>query len=117
MKTNELLEKCEKFSLFVIDLYTKLKKHKIGQILGMQLLNSGTSIGANVEEAQGAESKADFIHKISVAYKEARESGYWLRLIIKGKLMLFEEIDKVYKEREELVKILNSILKTSRKNI
>lgn len=101
----------------VIDLYRKLRKHKIGQILGKQLLNSWTSIGANVEEAQGAESKADFIHKISVAYKEARETGYWLRLVNKGCLLSFEEIKEVYKEREELVKILNSILKTSKKNI
>jgi len=73
-------ERCFEFSLLIIELY-KYLQYKKEYILSKQLLRSGTSIGANVEEAQAAQSRKDFISKMSIASKEARESKYWIRLL------------------------------------
>jgi four helix bundle protein len=73
-------ERTFKFALSIIELYKYLKEHK-EYVLSKQLLRSGTSIGANVEEAQAAQSKKDFTSKMSIASKEARETRYWLRLL------------------------------------
>jgi four helix bundle protein len=73
---NEIVDRGISFSLQIIDLFRELEKDGAGRILGKQLLRSGTSIGANAHEAQGAQSKADFIAKMSIAYKEALETSY-----------------------------------------
>ncbi len=80
----------------------------------IQLLKSGTSIGANVEEAEGGQSNADFIHKFGIAYKEARESYYWLRLLRDSGLLEAKLAESFLKDAEELKKILASILKTTK---
>lgn len=109
---NVVLEKSYAFALAVIDLYQKMVGAK-EYVLSKQLLRSGTSIGANVEEAQAAQSTKDFISKLSVASKEARESRYWLRLLIQSKLCPLD-FTVHFQQAEELVKMLTSIIKTTR---
>jgi four helix bundle protein len=112
MKTeNKILEMSFDFSLQIIILYKKLSDNK-EYILSKQLLRSGTSVGANVEEAIAAQSKRDFISKMSIASKEARETRYWLRLLDKSKLV---DIDySVYlSDVEHIINILTKIVKTS----
>lgn len=80
MKKNIIQEKSFCFALRIIKLYKYLKDNKNEYVLSKQLLRSGTSIGANIDESIGGQSKNDFVSKISVAYKEARETLYWLKL-------------------------------------
>jgi four helix bundle protein len=88
----------------------------VGRILGKQLLRAATSIGANVHEAQEGQSRADFICKISIAYKEARESVYWLRLIHDAQVGNKNEVERIQDETNQLVRILSSILLTSKQS-
>ena len=80
-KENIIAEKSFKFALSIISLFNQLTKEENEFVLSKQLIRSGTSIGANIQEATAAQSKKDFIHKMSIASKEARETKYWLRLI------------------------------------
>lgn len=114
MKKNIIQEKSFEFALEVIRLYKQLKNQN-EHVISKQLLRSGTSIGANVEEAIGAQSKKDFINKMSVAYKESRETHYWLRLIKESNLA-DGDFNKYLEKAEELNKIISSILKTSKEN-
>lgn len=82
--------------------------------LSQQLLKAGTSIGANVEEALGAQSRKDFISKMSIAYKEARETNYWLRLRRDSNVYTSNSLEYLISESNELNKILSSIIKTSK---
>lgn len=111
---NAILERSVAYSLRIIRLYRELERGGLGRILGGQLLRSGTSIGANVHEAQGAQSKADFIAKMSIAHKEALETAYWLRLIAEAKLIEERQLADLRGETEQVVKILSSILLTSK---
>ena len=105
------------FALLIIDAYKFLRRNN-EYILSNQILKSGTSIGANVHEAQAAQSKKDFISKMAVASKEARETEYWLRLLDKsGYFSTFDQKETVYSEAFSLKKILTKIVKTSRENI
>lgn len=112
MKENIIRQKSYDFALQTIDLYRKLLKEK-EFVLSKQLLRSGTSIGANVEEAQAAQSRADFISKMSISSKEARESCYWLRLLRDSKIIEKGEADRLLSEAESIVNILTSIVKTT----
>ena len=102
------------FSVQVIELYKFLQFEKKENVLGKQLLRSGTSIGANVEEATAAQSMKDFIAKMSIALKEARETNYWLRLL---KRTGFIKKDNLINESSEIMNILGAIIRTSRKNL
>ena len=86
-KQNIILEKSYNFGLRTVKLYMHLRKNKVERELLIQFLKSGTSVGANVEEAEGGQSLSDFIHKIGIAYKEAREAHYWLRLLRDSELL------------------------------
>ena len=97
----------------IIDLYKYPHYEKKEYVLSKQLLKSGTSIGANVEEAQAAQSKKDFISKMSIASKEARETHYWLRLLKYGGYIAKDEI---IQDCEELIRLLTSIVKSSEGN-
>lgn len=110
-KKNIIKDKSFAFALNIIALYTKLVSEK-EYIISKQLLKSGTSIGANVEEAIAAQSRRDFIAKMSISSKEARETKYWLRLLDKSELT---EIDVrgYLNEVDQIVKILTSIVKTT----
>lgn len=114
-KKPDILERTIEYSLRIIKLFRKLEKDSVGRIIAKQLLRSGTSIGANVHEAQGGQSKADFIAKMSIADKEARESAYWLRLIKESGLIPESRITDLYDETDQIIKILSSILITAKK--
>ena len=112
-----ILDRTFIFAEKIIDAYLILRDNGHFK-LADQLVGAGTSIGANVEEAQAAHSKLDFISKMTIANKEARESRYWIRLLDKkGLLSSFQEIDFLKREIEEIILILNSIIKKSRDNL
>lgn len=114
MKTENIIrEKSFEFALKIIDLYKYLHYKKKEYILSKQLLRSGTSVGANVEEAQAARSKKDFISKISIAAMEARETHYWLRLLKHGNYITK---NNVLDDCEVLIRLLTSIVKSSAEN-
>ncbi|MFT3912176.1 MAG: four helix bundle protein [Ferruginibacter sp.] len=115
-KQNLILEKSYAFGLRIIKLHAHLKKQKAERDLIAQLLRAGTSIGANVEEAIGAQSKADFIHKLSIAYKEARETSYWLRLLRDSGMIENKLCTSFIKDSEEIKKILTAILIATKNN-
>lgn len=114
MKENVIKVKSFKFSVRIVKLYQYLTKEKKEYILSKQILKSGTSIGANVEEADGGISKADFSNKISLSYKEAKETHYWLRLLKETDYIDDKIFNSLIEECNELCKILFSILKTTR---
>ena len=116
MKTDNLIaDKTFDFALQIISFYIQLKTEK-EFVLSKQLLRAGTSIGANVEEAIAAQSKKDFINKMSIASKEARETKYWLRLLNESDLTQLDS--KVYlDEIEHIINIITKIIITSRKSI
>jgi four helix bundle protein len=118
MKDNkrDIKERSFEFAVKIIDFIQRLPKNNAGYKIGSQLLDAGTSIGANVEEATGGFSKKDFTYKMGVALKEARESNYWLRLIKVSELATGDELNYLTRESEELRKILTSIVKTSKGN-
>lgn len=111
MKENLIANKTFDFSLIIIRLYIQLKKEN-EFIISKQLLRSGTSIGANVEEAVAAQSRKDFINKISIASKEARETKYWLRLLDKSELTKIN-VQGYLIEIEHIINIITKIIKTS----
>ena len=111
----DIVERSVAYSLRIIKLYRELENDSVGRILGKQLIRSGTSIGANVHEAQGGQSRADFVAKMSIAHKEARESSYWLRVIKESQLFPKNKLQDLTDETEQLIKILSSILITSKK--
>lgn len=110
-ENNIILEKSFDFALEIVELYKILKSNN-EYILSKQLLRSGTSIGANVEEAIAAQSRKDFIHKLSISAKEARESRYWLRLLNKNQLVNLD-YTKYISKSDELIKISTAIIKTT----
>ncbi|NGP87506.1 four helix bundle protein [Fodinibius halophilus] len=111
-KENIVRDKSYQFSLRVIQLSRTLIKNEHEYVISKQILKSGTSIGANIEEAIGAQSRRDFKAKLSISYKEARETHYWLRLIRDSKLIKPELANSLIENCDELLKILGSIIKT-----
>ena len=109
-----LSERLLEFGASIIKLVVKLGKTSVGRHIGFQLMKSATSAGANYEEACGAESKADFIHKMQIVLKELRESLLWLKLIAKSGLLLAEDIQISRNEAEELVKIFSKSIVTAK---
>ena len=101
------------FALRIMKLAKRLRMEKEFE-LSSQLWRAGTSIGANVEEAQAAQSRADFHSKMTIASKEAREALYWLRLVEKGEILAAKDLDEAQTQCESMVRILTSIVKTSR---
>lgn len=99
----------------IIKLTAKLRRTAAGREVAGQLLRSGTSAGANYEEACGAQSRADFIHKLQIVYKELRESLFWLRLTRKASLIMDEELESLIRETNELSNIIAKSLITSKK--
>ena len=111
---NVILDKTFKFGLRVLKLYIHLRKKKIDSGLCFQILDSGTSIGANVEEAVGGSSRKDFINKLQIAYKESRETRYWLRLLKEGEILEKKIADSFLKDCDEIIAILTAILNSSK---
>lgn len=117
MKENIIQTKSFNFAVRIIRLYQYLATEKKEFTLSKQLLRCGTSIGANVEEAIVGQSKKDFFAKLTIAYKEARETHYWIRLLIETDYLTIDEGESLLKDTEELLKIIGSIQKTMRNNL
>jgi len=116
-KPFDIKERMFEFGVRIVRLVNALPRTVAGAKVGDQLVKSGTSIGANVEEADGAESKRDFIHKMSIARKEARETRYWLRIVrATGLSKDAQEISYLLQESDELVRILSAIIKSAKRN-
>jgi four helix bundle protein len=116
MKENVIVEKSFLFSVNIVNMYKSLVAEKKEFILSKQLVRSGTSIGANIEEAVGGTTGKDFTAKMSIAYKEARETKYWLRLLHATDYLAIEQFNPLVSDCDELLKILFSIINTSRKH-
>ncbi len=114
MKQNLIQTRTFDFAVDTINLYKQMAA-KNEFVLSKQLLKSGTSIGANVEEAIGGQSKRDFLSKMNISLKEARETNYWLRLF-KASKIVDVDFDPSLKESQELIKILSAIVKTTKEN-
>ena len=105
------------FSVRIVRLCQKLDEHPgPARTLGRQLLRSGTSIGANYEEAQAGQSRADFISKTGISLKEARETHYWLRLLVAAEIVRVAQLGELVDEADQIKRILGSIVSRSRKN-
>ena len=112
-KENIIVQKSYAFALQIIQLYKRLVEKK-EFILSKQILRSGTSVGANIHEAVASQSKRDFIHKLAIALKEARETSYWLNLLKDSKYITDEDFNKLNGSSDEIIKILNSIILTTK---
>ena len=116
MKENIIQEKSFQFAKQILIQFKTLQTQR-EFIISKQLLRSGTAIGALVEEAIGAESPKDFVHKMSIAYKEARETKYWIRLLHEGEIISNASATELLKAIEELLKIIGSIQTTMKSKI
>ncbi len=115
MKTDNVIkEKSYAFAIRIINLYQFLCEDKKEFVLSKQILRSGTSIGANIEEAIGGQSPKDFFAKMTIAYKEARETHYWIRLLTDTNYLTKQQSADLLKDNEELLKIIGAIQKTIR---
>jgi len=114
-KAGDILDRTYNFALRIVVLARHLPNSVECRVLIRQLVRSGTSVGANIEEATAGVSREDFIHKMNIALKEARETHYWLCLIRDSKYLPRERFDAIIQEADELSKILGSIVSKSRK--
>ncbi len=113
MKNDNIIQsKSYAFAIRIVNVYKYLVQDKNEYVLSKQLLRCGTSIGANVEEAIGGQSKKDFVAKLGIAYKEARESHYWLRILKDTGYLTDEQSTSLIRDVDELLKIIGSIRKT-----
>ena len=118
MKSENIIQaKSSAFAVRIVLLYHHLLKEKREFVLAKQLLRCGTSIGANVEEAIGGQSRADFVSKLSIAYKEARETSYWLRLLKDTEYLTETEFDSIYADSDELCRIIAAIQKSTKQSV
>jgi four helix bundle protein len=115
MKNDNVVQiKSYAFAVRIIKVFKYLSEQKKEFVLSKQLLRCGTSIGANIEEAIGGQSEKDFFAKLTISYKEARETHYWIRLLKDTDYLSVEEADSLLKDVDELLRIIGSIQKTLR---
>ena len=117
MKENIIKTKSFSFAIRVVNLYKFLIENKKEYIISKQLLRSGTSVGAMVRESEHAESKADFIHKLSIAQKEINESLYWLELLKETDYISSKEFSSLNNDAVEIIRLITSIIKSTKINI
>ena len=117
MKESILKTKSFAFAVRIVNLYKFLINEKKEYVLSKQLLRSGTSVGANIREAQNAESPKDFIHKLAIAQKECDETMYWLDLLNATEYLTSNETEGIKKEATELLKMLRSAIITTKKKL
>jgi four helix bundle protein len=113
MDKNVVKQKSFDFALRIVETYKFLSRERKEFVLSKQVLRSGTSIGANIEEAVASISMAEFSAKISIAYKEARETGYWLKLLFQSNYLDEQKFDSLFLNVDELCKLLYAILKST----
>ncbi len=114
MKGDDIAERLIDFAVRIIILVKALPKTAVAKHIGGQLLRSGTSAGANYEEARGAESKADFVHKMGIVLKELLESRYWLKVIDRAQLLPHTRLQDILSEIEELCKMIGKSVLTAK---
>jgi len=115
-KPQDIVARTFQFALKIVELANQLDYcREPTRVLAKQILRSGTSIGANIEEAQAAESRADFIHKYNIALKEARETKYWLRLISDSQFAKKTDLASLIKESDEICRIIAQIVINARR--
>ena len=114
-ESNVILEKSKSFAIRIVKL-CKYLNDRNEYVLSKQLLRSGTSVGANVREAQRGQSKADFVSKMNIALKEACETEYWLEILFETEYLNKEEFESIYNDNKEITKLLMSIIKTAKAN-
>jgi four helix bundle protein len=112
MKDIIIKTKSYAFAIRIVKLYKFLNGEKKEYVLSKQLLRSGTSVGALIREAEHAESKPDFKHKLSIAQKEINETIYWLDLLKDTNYLMLEQYESIQKDAVEIIKIITSIIKT-----
>ena len=112
--TNIIAEKTKQFAIRIIKFAKFLRQEGVDVIIVRQLLKSGTSIGANTRESSNAQSKDDFIHKLSIALKEADETAYWLELLVGAEDITQKQFDSLNADLKEIIALLTSIIKTSK---
>jgi len=117
VSSNAALDKSKAFAVRIVHLYRNLGEDKKEFVLSKQLLRSGTSIGANVKEAQRAQSKKDFITKMNIASKEASETEYWTELLYETGYLSQAEFQSIHDDCSEIIRLLVSIVKTSQNNL
>ena len=116
-RSNIIAEKSMEFAVRVVNMSRLLQERRNEHVISVQVLRSGTSIGANVHEANSAHSKADFIAKMTIALKECDETGYWLELLCRTKYLAEQEFLSLDSDRQELFALLTSIIKKARQNL
>ena len=116
MTTNAIQEKSFAFALRIVKLYKFLTEQKKEYVISKQLLRSGTSVGAMVREAEQAESKADFVHKLAIALKEANESEYWLDLLHQSDYLDDQSYVSIASDTKSILKLLTSIIRTAKQH-
>lgn len=114
MKDNVILSKSFEFSVRIVNLYKYLTLQQKEFVMAKQILRSGTSIGANSEEANAGQSKKDFIAKMSIVLKEARETSFWLRLLYQTEYIDNKMFDSLFEDCQEIIAIVTAIIKTAR---
>ena len=113
MKENAAVEKSFEFAVRIVNLYKYMIRDHKEYVMSKQLLRCGTSIGANISEAQRGQSKADFAAKMTIALKEANETQYWLKLLYRTEYLSKDQYESMNKDVQELLSILTAIRKTS----
>jgi len=115
MKTNAIKDKSFAFAVRIVNLSRFLNEKKKEHVISRQILRSGTAVGALVREAEQAESKSDFIHKLAIALKEANETEYWLLLLRETAYLAPTEAESVMRDNKEILKLLTSIIKATKR--
>ncbi len=116
-KRKDIIERTFKFGVEIINIASSLPKTPAGFIIANQIIRSGTSVGANIEEAQDGLTKKEFIKSLSIALREICKTGFWLRTAIESKNLPLNKAGNILKEAEELTKILVTIIKKSKMNL
>lgn len=117
MKDNIIQTKTFVFAERIVKLYRYLSEEHREYVLSKQVLRSGTSIGANIEETIGAGTRKEFLQKINISYREARETAYWLRLLQSGEYISTSQFESLHDDCSELIRILGSIQKSTKENM
>jgi four helix bundle protein len=115
MDKSELKQRTKQFALRIIELVESLPKNRTAEILGRQLLRSGTSIGSNYRAACRARSSADFIAKLGIVEEEADESAYWMELLVESRIVETSEVDFLMREVNEFLAITVASIKTAKR--
>lgn len=117
MKENIIKNKSFDFAVLTVEMNKRLVGEMREFVLSKQFLRSGTAVGALYREAEQAESKKDFIHKLAIALKEANETEYWIELMYKTRLIKINDYDLLFPKIKELIRMLTSIIKTTKQNL